>query len=93
MTKYQDESGLCSPQSAADDKRSICIQITLEHPGWENLVGDLGNELAGWFASGVATLLLSTICPTPWAIESPIARCGGRPVGVLTHQGLGRAKN
>src|SRR5208283_1933738 len=29
-------------------------RVTLEHTEWGNLVGDQGNELAGWFASEVA---------------------------------------
>jgi SAM-dependent methyltransferase/uncharacterized protein YndB with AHSA1/START domain len=39
-------------------------RVTLELAGWENLVGDCGNELAGWFASAVAAPLVSVIGPS-----------------------------
>ena len=38
-------------------------RVTLEHQGWEKLVGDEGNELAGWFASEVAAPFLSAMGP------------------------------
>jgi SAM-dependent methyltransferase len=36
-------------------------RVTLENRGWGNLVGDHGNELAGWFASEVAAPVLSAM--------------------------------
>ncbi len=39
-------------------------RVTLEHPEWSNLLGDRGNELAGWFASEVAAPLLRAMAPT-----------------------------
>ncbi len=39
-------------------------RVTLEHQEWGNLVGDQGNELAGWFASEVAAPLLSAMGPS-----------------------------
>ena len=39
-------------------------RVTLEHREWGNLLGDEGNELAGWFASEVAAPLLSAMGPS-----------------------------
>ena len=39
-------------------------RVTLEHQEWGNLLGDEGNELAGWFASEVAAPLLSAMGPS-----------------------------
>ncbi len=39
-------------------------RVTLEHPEWSNLLGDRGNELAGWFASEVAAPLLRAMAPS-----------------------------
>ena len=39
-------------------------RVTLEQAKWGNLMGDPGNELAGWFASQVAAPLLSAMGPT-----------------------------
>jgi SAM-dependent methyltransferase len=38
-------------------------RVTLGNLGWGNLVGDEGNELAGWFASEAAAPLLSAMSP------------------------------
>lgn len=38
-------------------------RITLEHANLENLIGDSGGELAGWFASGVAAPFLRAVAP------------------------------
>jgi len=38
-------------------------RVTLENRGWGNLAGDLGNELAGWFASEVAAPLFRAMGP------------------------------
>jgi SAM-dependent methyltransferase len=38
-------------------------RVSLGNAGWGNLVGDQGNELAGWFASEVAAPLLSAMGP------------------------------
>jgi SAM-dependent methyltransferase len=40
-----------------------CTRVTLEQREWGNLLGDHGNELAGWFASEVAAPLLSAMAP------------------------------
>ncbi len=39
-------------------------RVTLEHPEWSNLLGDRGNELAGWFAGEVAAPLLRAMGPS-----------------------------
>jgi SAM-dependent methyltransferase/uncharacterized protein YndB with AHSA1/START domain len=39
-------------------------RVTVEQSGWENLVGDQGTELAGWFASEVAAPLLRAMGPS-----------------------------
>jgi len=39
-------------------------RVTLEHSGWETLMGDSGNELAGWFASELAAPLLNAMGPS-----------------------------
>jgi SAM-dependent methyltransferase len=39
-------------------------RVTLEHGEWGNLLGDQGNELAGWFASEVAAPLLRAMGPS-----------------------------
>jgi SAM-dependent methyltransferase len=39
-------------------------RIRLEHQEWGNLLGDPGNELAGWFASEVAAPLLGAMAPS-----------------------------
>jgi len=36
-------------------------RVTIEQGGWEKLVGDRGNELAGWFASEVAAPLFGAM--------------------------------
>ena len=38
-------------------------RVTLEHPGWGSVLGDQGDELAGWFASEVAAPLLRAMAP------------------------------
>jgi SAM-dependent methyltransferase len=38
-------------------------RVTVEHEAWGNLLGDQGNELAGWFASEAAAPLLSAMAP------------------------------
>jgi SAM-dependent methyltransferase len=38
-------------------------RVTLWNRGWGNLLGDHGNELAGWFASEVAAPLMSAMGP------------------------------
>ena len=38
-------------------------RVMLENPGWGNLLGDQGNELAGWFASEVVAPLLKAMAP------------------------------
>jgi SAM-dependent methyltransferase len=38
-------------------------RVTLEHTGWNKLLGDRGSELAGWFAGEVAAPLLSAMGP------------------------------
>lgn len=38
-------------------------QVLIEHRGWETLIGDQGNELAGWFASEIAAPLLIASSP------------------------------
>lgn len=38
-------------------------RITLEHRGLDHMVGDCGDELAGWFAYEVAAPLLSSLSP------------------------------
>ena len=52
-------------------------RITLEHRDWSNLLGDRGNELAGWFAGEVAAPLLHAMGPNrlgDW-ITDRRARC------------------
>ena len=39
-------------------------RVTLEQSGWETLLGDSGNELAGWFASELAAPLFSAMGPS-----------------------------
>lgn len=39
-------------------------RVTLEQSGWDTLLGDPGNELAGWFASEVAAPLFSAMGPS-----------------------------
>jgi ubiquinone/menaquinone biosynthesis C-methylase UbiE len=39
-------------------------RVTLEHTGWSKLLGDRGQELAGWFATEVAAPILSAMGPT-----------------------------
>src|SRR5579872_3975201 len=39
-------------------------RVTVEQSGWEALLGDTGNELAGWFASEVAAPLFSVMGPS-----------------------------
>jgi SAM-dependent methyltransferase len=38
-------------------------RVTLEHPEWSRVLGDQGDELAGWFASEVAAPLLRAMAP------------------------------
>jgi len=38
-------------------------QVILENRGWGDLLGDHGNELAGWFASEAAAALLCAMAP------------------------------
>jgi SAM-dependent methyltransferase len=38
-------------------------RVTLEHPEWSRVLGDQGDELAGWFASEVAAPLLRAMSP------------------------------
>ena len=39
-------------------------RVTLDHPQWGSVLGDEGNELAGWFATEVAAPFLSAMAPT-----------------------------
>ena len=39
-------------------------RVTLEHPEWSRVLGDQGDELAGWFAGQVAAPLLRAMAPT-----------------------------
>ena len=45
------------------DPQEDGTRVTLWNHGWGNLVGDNGNELAGWFASQVAAPLMSAMGP------------------------------
>ncbi len=45
------------------EPREDGTRVTLENRAWGGLVGDEGNELAGWFASEVAAPLLSAMAP------------------------------
>jgi SAM-dependent methyltransferase len=38
-------------------------RVTLDHQEWSNVLGDEGDELAGWFASEVAAPLLRAMAP------------------------------
>ena len=38
-------------------------RVTLEHPEWSRVIGDQGDELAGWFAGEVAAPLLHAMAP------------------------------
>jgi SAM-dependent methyltransferase len=38
-------------------------RVTLEHPEWGSVLGDQGDELAGWFVSAVAAPLLRAMAP------------------------------
>jgi SAM-dependent methyltransferase len=38
-------------------------RVTLEHQEWSRVLGDQGNELAGWFASEVAAPLIRAMSP------------------------------
>jgi ubiquinone/menaquinone biosynthesis C-methylase UbiE len=38
-------------------------RVTLEHAGWDRVLGDQGEELAGWFAGEVAAPLLRAMAP------------------------------
>jgi SAM-dependent methyltransferase len=58
-------------------------RITLADLGWGNLVGDLGKELAGWFAGEVAAPLLDAMAPRrlgDWLTDRR-ARCPTGPLG------------
>jgi SAM-dependent methyltransferase len=55
-------------------------RVTVEHSGWEKLVGDEGNELAGWFAREAVAPLLTAMAPSrlgDWITD----RRAGRPSG------------
>ncbi len=63
-------------------------RVTLEHPGWGNLVGDPGNELAGWFASEVAAPFLIAMGPSrlgDWITDRRARRPSG-PQGRATYR-------
>lgn len=63
-------------------------RVTLESRGWGNLVGDSGNELAGWFASEVAAPLLSSMGPRrlgDWITDRRARRPAG-PQGRATYR-------
>jgi SAM-dependent methyltransferase len=56
-------------------------RVTLEHPEWSRVLGDQGDELAGWFASEVAAPLLRAMAPRrlgDW-ITNRRARCPSGP--------------
>jgi SAM-dependent methyltransferase len=62
--------------------------VTLKNRGWGNLVGDQGNELAGWFASEVAAPLLSAMGPRrlgDWITDRRARRPSG-PQGRATYR-------
>ena len=55
-------------------------RVTLEHDNWGSLLGDEGNELAGWFASELAAPLLSAMGPThlgDWVTDRRARRPSG----------------
>jgi SAM-dependent methyltransferase/uncharacterized protein YndB with AHSA1/START domain len=57
-------------------------RVTLTDLGWGNLLGDLGKELAGWFAGEVAAPLLNSMAPLrlgDWLTD----RRARRPMGPL----------
>jgi len=63
-------------------------RVILEHREWGNLVGDQGNELAGWFASEVAAPLLSAMAPGrlgDWITDRRARRPSG-PQGRATYR-------
>ena len=63
-------------------------RVTLESREWGNLVGDSGNELAGWFASEVAAPFLSAMgprCLGDWITDRRARRPSG-PWGRATYR-------
>ena len=63
-------------------------RVNLDHRGWGNLLGDQGNELAGWFASEVAAPLLSAMGPRrlgDWITDRRARRPSG-PQGRATYR-------
>jgi SAM-dependent methyltransferase len=55
-------------------------RVTLEHPEWSRVLGDQGDELAGWFASEVAAPLLRAMVPTrlgDWITDRKTRRPSG----------------
>jgi SAM-dependent methyltransferase len=55
-------------------------RVTLEHPEWSRVLGDQGDELAGWFASEVAAPLLRAMAPTrlgDWITDRKTRRPSG----------------
>jgi SAM-dependent methyltransferase len=55
-------------------------RVTLECQNWGNLLGDQGNELAGWFASEVAAPLLNAMGPSrlgDWVTDRRARRPSG----------------
>jgi len=51
-------------------------RVILEHLEWSKVLGDEGNELAGWFAGEVAARFSAPWRQVGWAIGSPIAGRG-----------------
>jgi SAM-dependent methyltransferase len=63
-------------------------RVTLENREWGNLLGDQGNELAGWFASEVAAPLLGAMAPRrlgDWITDRRARRPSG-PRGRATYR-------
>ena len=63
-------------------------RVTLEHGEWGNLLGDQGNELAGWFASEVAAPLFHAMGPSrlgDWITDRRARRPSG-PQGRATYR-------
>jgi SAM-dependent methyltransferase len=63
-------------------------RVTLEHTPWGKLLGDQGNELAGWFAGEVAAPLLGAMAPRrlgDWITDRRARRPSG-PQGRATYR-------
>jgi SAM-dependent methyltransferase len=55
-------------------------RVTLEHPEWSRVLGDQGDELAGWFASEVAAPLIRAMSPKrlgDWITDRRVRRPSG----------------